>query len=161
MSQKIEFDVTYGKPVDRSMAVDIVVADHAYLPHYAHPGDAGADICAAVTQNETLWPGERRAIPTGLRVRVPTGYEMQIRSRSGLSLKGIVVANAPGTIDSGFRGEVKVILHNAGDQPFVIEPGMRIAQAVFAPVMQAVFLLRDDLDETARGEGGFGSTGVA
>jgi dUTP pyrophosphatase len=149
--------------VRKFLAVDIQVDGRGQVPAYAHPGDAGCDLCAALDQPEKLWPGDIRAIPTGLRVAVPMGFEMQIRSRSGLSLRGIVVANAPGTIDAGFRGEVKVILRNSGkteDGPFVIEPGMRIAQAVFAPVIQASFIVVDSQDETSRGDGGFGSTGV-
>lgn len=133
------------------------------IPKYAHLGDAGCDLCAALPGNEIIWPGQVKAIPTGIRVAVPEGYEMQVRSRSGLSLKNLVVANSPGTVDCGFTGEVRVILRHAGkseDDPITIEPGMRIAQAVFAPVVRAVFQPVESLDETARGEGGFGSTGV-
>lgn len=129
-------------------------------PAYAHDGDAGADLCAAIPNAITLYPNERKIITTGLRVAIPIGYEMQIRSRSGLALKGIAVANAPGTIDSGFRSEIGVILENRSDTPFVIEPGMRIAQAVIAPVMRAVFEIVEKLPNSARGIGGFGSTGL-
>jgi dUTP pyrophosphatase len=132
------------------------------IPAYAHPGDAGFDFQAAIDAPIRIWPGERKMIPTGLRMAIPDGYEVQVRSRSGLSYKhGVVVANAPGTLDSGFRGEVCVILQNLGDGPFPIEPGDRIAQGVLAPVMQAAFVEADTLGESQRGDGGFGSTGVA
>lgn len=132
------------------------------IPVYANPGDAGADLKASLPMSVTLWPGQRKAIPTGLRVAIPEGYELQIRSRSGLSLNhGVVVANAPGTIDPGFRGEIKVILQNTDEhKPFKIEPGMRIAQAVLAPVVQAIFTPVNELDETERGVNGFGSSGT-
>lgn len=150
--------------IHKTLCVDIQTDARGQIPEYAHPGDAGCDLCAAIPSNEIIWPGQVKAIPTGIRVAVPDGYEMQVRSRSGLSLKNLVVANSPGTVDAGFRGEVRVILRHAGkteDGPITIEPGMRIAQAVFAPVIRATFRVVDNLDETARGEGGFGSTGVA
>lgn len=133
------------------------------LPAYANPGDSGFDISAAIPMPINLWPGHRKAIPTGLRVAVPEGWELQIRSRSGMSLNhGVVVANSPGTIDSGFRGEIKVILHNVDShKPFLINPGDRIAQGVLAPIIKAMFVLVESLDETVRGEGGFGSSGIA
>jgi dUTP pyrophosphatase len=131
------------------------------LPTYANPGDAGMDLVAAVGEPATIDPGARALIPTGLRVAIPDGYEMQIRPRSGLALKhGIVVGNSPGTIDAPFRGEVKVIVLNAGAEPFTVERGMRIAQAVVAPVMRASWREVAELPETARGAGGFGSTGT-
>lgn len=148
--------------IQERLVVQIQVDDRGQIPEYAHPGDAGCDLCAAITSKEVIWPGQVKAIPTGIRVAVPEGYEMQVRSRSGLSLKNLVVANSPGTVDAGFRGEVRVILRHAGkteDGPMTIEPGMRIAQAVFAPVIRAQFQRVNSLDETARGEGGFGSTG--
>lgn len=148
--------------IQERLMVPIQVDDRGQIPKYAHHGDAGCDLCAAIPGNEVIWPGQVKAIPTGIRVAVPEGYEMQVRSRSGLSLKNLVVANSPGTVDAGFRGEVRVILRHAGkteDGPFTIEPGMRIAQAVFAPVIRAQFQPVDSLDETARGDGGFGSTG--
>ena len=130
------------------------------LPHYASDGAAGMDIAAAVDMPLTLNPGARAAVPTGLRFAIPQGYEIQVRPRSGLALKhGITVANAPGTIDSDYRGEVKVLLINLGDDPFVIDRGDRIAQLIVAPVIQAQIDSVDDLDDTARGAGGFGSTG--
>ena len=132
------------------------------IPSYANPGDAGADLKASIPMSVTLWPGQRKAIPTGLRVAIPEGYELQIRSRSGLSLNhGVIVANAPGTIDPGYRGEIKVILHNTdAHKPFTVEPGARIAQAVLAPVIQANFIPVSELDATPRGDNGFGSSGI-
>lgn len=128
------------------------------LPAYATDGAAGMDVLAA--EDVTLAPGARHAVATGLAVAIPSGFELQVRPRSGLSLKhGISVPNAPGTIDSDYRGEVKVILINHGAEPFEIVRGDRIAQLVLAPVTRATWLKIDELDETARGEGGFGSTG--
>ena len=128
------------------------------LPGYASPGAAGMDICAA--EPVTLAPAARHAVATGFAVAIPPGYEIQVRPRSGLALKhGISVPNTPGTIDSDYRGELKVILINHGDAPFSILRGDRIAQLVLAPVVQASWVERSALDETARGAGGFGSTG--
>ena len=142
------------------MQVKIQVDRQAHIPEFAHPGDGGCDLRAAINEPMRLWPNERKVIPTGLRMAIPDGYELQIRSRSGLSLKhGIVVAHAPGTIDAGYRGEIGVILQNLGEGPFLIEPGDRIAQCVLAPVIMAEFVQVDLLGSTARGEGGFGSTG--
>lgn len=140
--------------------IPILLDDHATIPAYAHPGDAGADLTAAIKSPIILYSMERKAIPTGISVAVPDGYELQVRSRSGLALNaGVIVANSPGCVDSGFRGEVKVILINLGDKPYTIEPGMRIAQAVISPVTRAVFRTVAQLDETVRGTGGFGSSG--
>ncbi len=131
------------------------------LPAYETPGSAGADIQAAVDAPLTLAPGERGLIPAGFAMALPSGFEAQVRPRSGLAVKnGLTVLNAPGTIDSDYRGEVKVPLINLGQEPFVIERGMRIAQMVIAPVVQGDFAEVGDLDETQRGAGGFGSTGV-
>ncbi len=128
------------------------------LPAYATEGAAGMDVLAA--EDVTLAPGARHAVATGLAVAIPPGFEIQVRPRSGLALKhGVTVPNTPGTIDSDYRGELKVIMINHGAQPFEIRRGDRIAQLVLAPVMQATWLKVDELDETARGEGGFGSTG--
>jgi len=140
-------------------------ADQALpLPHYQTKGAAGADICANFGKSggaTTLSPHARALIPTGLSMAIPDGLEVQIRPRSGLALKhGVTLVNSPGTIDSDYRGPVGVIMINLGDAPFEITHGMRIAQMVVAPVIQADFTLVDDLDETARGAGGFGSTGV-
>ena len=131
------------------------------LPHYETAGSAGADIRAAVDAPLRLEPGERALSPAGFAMALPAGYEAQVRPRSGLAVKnGITVLNAPGTIDSDYRGEVRVPLINLGDEAFTVERGMRIAQLVIAPVVQAGFDEVSDLDETARGAGGFGSTGV-
>lgn len=131
------------------------------LPTYATPGAAGADVCAAVEGDVVLAPGGRAAIPTGLKVAVPEGYELQVRPRSGLALAhGVTVANAPGTVDSDFRGEVKVVLVNLGSEPFTVRRGDRIAQLVLAPVVRASFAPVPALSATQRGDGGFGSTGV-
>ncbi|MGG6428395.1 dUTP diphosphatase [Acetobacter ghanensis] len=131
------------------------------LPTYATSGAAGMDLLAAVDAPMRLEPGQRGLVPTGLSIALPSGYELQVRPRSGLALKhGIVLPNSPGTIDEDYRGEVGIIVMNAGQQAFVIERGMRIAQAVVAPVVRATWLECDDLDKTERGAGGFGSTGT-
>ncbi len=131
------------------------------LPAYATPGAAGMDLLAAVTAPVTIDPGKRALIPTGLAIALPPGFEMQVRPRSGLALRnGIVLPNSPGTIDEDYRGEVQVILLNAGDAPFTVERGMRIAQAVVAPVVRAEWQEVESLDDTSRSTGGFGSTGV-
>ncbi|WP_448581640.1 dUTP diphosphatase [Thermaurantiacus sp.] len=128
------------------------------LPAYQTEGAAGMDVCAA--EALTLAPGARAAVATGLMVAVPEGHELQVRARSGLALRdGIAVLNAPGTIDSDYRGEVKIILANLGSEPVAIRPGMRVAQLVLAPVVQAAIAEVDELEPTARGSGGFGSTG--
>ena len=130
------------------------------LPAYATAGAAGMDLLAAVADTVVLPPGQRALVPTGLAVALPPGHELQIRPRSGLALRhGITVPNAPGTIDEDYRGELQVIVMNAGDVPFAIERGMRIAQAVLSPVLRAEWAEVDTLDGTARAEGGFGSTG--
>ena len=132
------------------------------LPHYATEGAAGMDVCAALDEPLMMNPMERLAVPTGLAMAIPHGYEIQVRPRSGLALKqGLTVANAPGTIDSDYRGEVKVILINLGQDAVEITHGMRIAQLVLAPVSIARPQLVTTLDETDRGTGGFGSTGTA
>ncbi|MEM7794080.1 MAG: dUTP diphosphatase [Cyanobacteria bacterium P01_C01_bin.118] len=130
----------------------------AIIPTYAHPGDAGADLVAI--EQHILAPMQRLAIPTGLAAEIPQGYEMQVRPKSSLALKhGIAVLNTPGTVDAGYRGEIKVILINLGADPFEITPGQRIAQIIIAPVLQAEFVIAEQLSESARGAGGFGSTG--
>ena len=131
------------------------------LPQYETAGSAGADIRAAVDAPLRLEPGQRALVPAGFAMALPAGYEAQVRPRSGLAVKnGITVLNAPGTIDSDYRGEVRVPLINLGDEAFTVERGMRIAQLVIAPVVQAGFNEVGDLDEPERGAGGFGSTGV-
>lgn len=132
------------------------------LPAYETSGAAGMDLRAAVADEEpmVLKPGARAMVPTGLAFAVPHGFEAQVRPRSGLAAKaGITCLNTPGTIDSDYRGEVKVILVNLGEEDFTIRRGDRIAQLVIAPVVQANWQVVDSLDETARGAGGFGSTG--
>ncbi len=128
------------------------------LPAYATEGAAGMDVVSA--EDVIIAPGMRHAVATGLSVAIPAGFEIQVRPRSGLALKhGISVPNAPGTVDSDYRGELKVILINLGFEPFEIVRGDRVAQLVLAPVTRASWLPVDELDDTARGEGGFGSTG--
>ena len=130
------------------------------LPSYASDGSAGMDLLAAVTDPVTIAPGQRALIPTGLAIALPPGHELQVRPRSGLALHhGIVLPNSPGTIDEDYRGEIGVIVLNTGDAPFVVERGMRIAQAVLAPVLRVVWKEVDALDSTPRDAGGFGSTG--
>ncbi len=133
----------------------------AVLPAYQTIGSAGADVCALLDAPVCLKPGMRQMIPTGLRFEIPLGFEIQMRPRSGLALKnGITCVNSPGTIDSDYRGEVKVILINLGQEDFIINNGDRIGQVVLAPVFQANFTIVDELSDTSRGAGGFGSTGV-
>jgi len=132
------------------------------LPQYQSPGASGFDVRAQIDQTLVLQPGERAMIPTGLSFEIPFGYEIQSRPRSGLAAKnGISVANTPGTIDADYRGEVKIILINLGKEPFALQPQDRCAQLVIAPVLQADFQLVEELSETERGAGGFGSTGRA
>jgi dUTP pyrophosphatase len=134
------------------------------LPAYESAGAAGLDLRAALPEGETLVlaPGSHAAVPTGLALELPLGFEAQVRPRSGLAFRhGVTVLNAPGTVDSDFRGEVTAILINHGQEPFTIRRGDRIAQMVIAPVMQARLIEADSLGDTARGAGGFGSTGVA
>ena len=131
------------------------------LPTYATQGAAGLDLLAAIATPLTIAPGERALVPTGLAIALPPGYELQVRPRSGLALRhGITMPNTPGTVDEDYRGELMVILMNAGADPFTIERGMRIAQAVLAPVVRLSWRTVDTLPPTARGEGGFGSTGT-
>ncbi len=130
------------------------------LPKAATEGSAGVDLKAAIEASLTLESGQRELVPTGFSLAIPIGYEGQVRARSGLALRhGIVLPNAPGTIDADYRGELKVILMNAGSEPFTIRRGDRIAQLVIAPVVKSVFEEVDDLDDTDRGDGGFGHTG--
>ena len=147
------------------LAVPVVRLAHANgldLPAYATPQSAGLDLQAAVEAPVTLARGERRLIPTGLAIAVPPGYEAQVRPRSGLALKhGVTVLNAPGTIDADYRGEVGVILVNLGGEPFTVSRGDRIAQLVVASCQQIAWHPVESLEASARGAGGFGSTGVA
>lgn len=140
--------------------IKCVAAKGAVIPQYKTAGAAGADICALLESDVVLKKGERAMIPTGLFFEIPAGYEIQVRPRSGLAAKnGVTVLNTPGTIDSDYRGEVKVILINLGNEDFTIKNGERIAQIVVAPVTLGSFQVVDKLDETERGAGGFGSTG--
>jgi len=147
-----------------SITLNILRLEHAKelpLPAYATPDAAGLDLCSASKEVIDLQPGQRVLVPTGLVMEIPRGYEGQVRPRSGLALKhGISLVNTPGTIDADYRGEVKIIMINLGDQPFAIHYGDRIAQLVIAPVIQAQVRERDELTDSARGKGGFGSTGV-
>lgn len=147
-----------------SISVTVQRLPHAEglaLPTYATEGAAGVDLLAAVTAPMVIPPGGRALVPTGLRLAIPEGYELQVRPRSGLALKsGITLPNSPGTIDSDYRGELGVIVLNTGAEAFTVERGMRIAQAVLAPVVRLEWQEAESLDETARGEGGFGSTGT-
>ena len=128
------------------------------LPEYATPASAGVDLRAS--EARVIPPGGRALVPTGLRIALPEGYEAQVRPRSGLALKhGVTLPNSPGTIDADYRGEIGVILMNLGQEPFVVEPGDRIAQMVVAPVARVAWSEAEVLDATERGEGGFGSTG--
>ncbi len=154
----------------QGVRVEVVREDWAdpavALPDYASAGAAGADLRANFAEGDRggirLEPGARALVPTGLRVAVPNGFEMQIRPRSGLALKhGVTLANAPGTIDADYRGALGVILINLGTEAFLVEHGARIAQAVVAPVVRVRFQTVGTLDETGRGLGGFGSTGVS
>ena len=131
------------------------------LPEYATAGSAGLDLLAAIADPLTLAPGARILVPTGLAIALPQGYEAQVRPRSGLALKsGITVLNSPGTVDADYRGEIGVILANMGAEPFAISRGMRIAQMVVAPVAQIAWNEASELPDTARGAGGYGSTGT-
>jgi dUTP pyrophosphatase len=149
-----------GKPLN----INITQSSHAQglnLPKYATEYSAGMDLEAAIDEPLTLNPGERALVPTGLSIALPEGYEAQIRPRSGLAAKhGVTVLNSPGTIDADYRGEIKVILANLGTEPFTIERGMRIAQMVIAAYSRVNWNTVTTLDETARGTGGFGSTGT-
>ena len=130
-------------------------------PRYASEGSSGADLSALLSEPVTLPPGGRAVIPTGIRLEIPEGFEGQVRPRSGLAARhGITVLNTPGTIDSDYRGEIKVIMINLGEESYTIQSGDRIAQFVIAPVTHARYIRQVELRETVRGEGGFGSTGT-
>lgn len=130
------------------------------LPSYMSAAAAGADVCAAVAADLTLAPGARSLVPAGFALAIPAGFEVQIRPRSGLALKhGVTLLNSPGTIDADYRGPVGLIVANLGSEPFTIRRGDRIAQMIVAPVSRAAFEEREELDVTARAQGGFGSTG--
>lgn len=147
------------------VAVSVVRLPHAAdlpLPAYATAAAAGMDLCAAVASPQTIAPGARALVPTGLAIALPDGHEAQVRPRSGLALRhGVTVLNTPGTIDADYRGEVAVVLANFGSEPFTVERGMRIAQLVVAPVTRARWAEVGELPASGRGGGGFGSTGLA
>jgi dUTP pyrophosphatase len=153
-----------GKAMSKPINVCVTPLPHAEglsLPAYATEDSAGLDLMAAVKEDVVLQPGERKLIPTGLTIALPSGYEAQVRPRSGLALKnGITVLNAPGTVDADYRGEVGVILANQGQEAFTVTRGMRIAQMVVAPVTRLCWQSVSSLPESSRGEGGFGSTGT-
>ena len=143
------------------LEVSVTREEGAELPRYATPASSGMDIYARLNDPVTLKPLERALIPTGIRIAVPEGYEAQVRPRSGLAhQQGITVLNTPGTIDSDYRGEVKVLLVNLSTDPFTLHGGDRIAQLVFSPVIKGSWLEKKELDHTERGRGGFGSTGT-
>ncbi len=148
-----------------TVEIEVVRLAHARdlaLPDYATAAAAGADLLAAIDQDVELAPLERKIVPTGISIALPVGFEAQVRPRSGLAAKnGVTVANAPGTVDADYRGEIGVILINLSKEPFRISRGMRIAQLVVARHARAVWREVSELDRTARGAGGFGSTGVA
>jgi dUTP pyrophosphatase len=147
--------------MEKPIVIEVTAEEGAELPHYASAGASGADLRAFLEEDLIIPPGSSQLIPTGLYLAIPEGYEIQIRPRSGLALKNqVTVLNTPGTIDADYRGEIKVILINHGKDDFIVQPGMRIAQCVLAPVFQADFTLTKELTATARGAGGFGHTGI-
>lgn len=148
-------------PETETIEIPTLIEDESLLPYYATEDAAGADIRAYLKDPLTIAPGHSSLIPTGIRLAIPAGYEIQVRPRSGLALKHqITVLNTPGTIDADYRGEVGIILINHGKQEFVVTPGMRIAQLILAPVLRAQFVPSENLSDTARGQGGFGHTGL-
>jgi dUTP pyrophosphatase len=157
-----EFMMSYHSPVKVEIRIRrLAHAEGLPLPAYATDGAAGADLCAAVDGEMIIEPGGRDAVPTGLVVEIPEGFEGQVRPRSGLAIKaGLTIVNAPGTIDSDYRGELKVLMINLGSDSVSIRNGDRIAQLLVAPVARASFIETEDLTASERGEGGFGSTGV-
>lgn len=147
---------------DERVLLPILLDEGVDCPEYTSDGAAGADVRAHLQENMIIAPGASALVPTGIRMEIPLGYEVQVRPRSGLALKKqVTVLNTPGTIDSDYRGEVKIILMNHGKENFVVEPGMRIAQLVLAPVCQARFVTESALSTTVRGEGGFGHSGLS
>lgn len=143
------------------ITVKVTRRDGAVIPEYISKGAAGADLCASLEAAVVIEPNETMLVPTGIYLAIPPGYEAQVRPRSGLALKhGITFLNSPGTIDSDYRGEVKLIMTNLGKEPFKVENGMRIGQMVFSKVYRGEFIEVEELDETDRNEGGFGHTGI-
>ena len=151
----------YNKAFIQMVKIQVVNRGHQQLPAYATPQSAGMDLRANLSEPITLHPMERRLIPTGLHIALPEGYEAQVRPRSGLALKhGLTVLNTPGTIDADYRGEIGVVLINLSQEDFVINDGERIAQMVIARYEQGDLVVVEELDQTERGEGGYGHTGV-
>lgn len=145
----------------QTIEIPILSEDPAHVPIYSSQGACGADVRAFIKEPIELAPNHSVLVPTGLRFAIPSGYEIQVRPRSGLALKNLItVLNSPGTIDPDYRGELKIILINHGSETFTIQPGMRIAQIVVAPTVQAKFILSESLSSTERGDGGFGHTGI-
>lgn len=143
------------------MEVFYLQSEGSTEPTYATPGSSGMDLSAAIVENIRILPGERVLVPTGISLELPSHLEAQVRSRSGLAVKnGVVVLNSPGTIDSDYRGEIKVILINLSSTTFLLEPGMRIAQLVFSRVERVKLIPTESISNTYRGSGGFGSTGI-
>ncbi|MGR3911724.1 MAG: dUTP diphosphatase [Candidatus Rhabdochlamydia sp.] len=146
--------------IRRTLIVSIITEEGVEIPHYASEFAAGADVRAYLQEDMTVLPNETALIPTGIKMAIPNGFELQVRPRSGLAFNNqVTVLNTPGTIDADYRGEIKILLINHGKDPFIIKNGMRIAQLVVAPVIQAQFILQPSLSSTERGEGGFGHTG--
>ena len=144
-----------------NVVIGLMLEQGALAPCYASVGAAGLDLRAYLKENILLLPGESTLVPTGIKLEVPPGFEVQIRPRSGLALKDqITVLNTPGTIDADYRGEIKVILINHGKKPFIIEPQMRIAQMIVAPCYQAEFIIKENLSTSLRGANGFGHSGL-
>jgi dUTP pyrophosphatase len=157
----VPLHIIYNKEIEIMVKIQLVNRGHQQLPAYATPQSAGMDLRANLDEPVTLHPMERRLIPTGLHIALPEGYEAQVRPRSGLALKhGLTVLNTPGTIDADYRGEIGVVLINLSQNDFVVNDGERIAQMVIARCEQGELVEVDVLDETERGEGGYGHTGV-
>lgn len=155
------FNSTLDAESPQEILVEVIASEGVQLPHYETLGAAGLDIRAHLDSPMTLIPGQTALVPTGLKVAIPQGWEIQIRPRSGMALKHQVIPlNTPGTIDSDYRGEIKIILANLGSNPFTIEPGMRVAQMVLARYDLLKWKPVEALSETIRGENGFGGTGV-
>lgn len=145
----------------QNLKIKVINTSGNPLPQYATPSSAGMDVRAALAEPLVLSPGQRALVPTGLSVEIPHGYEMQLRPRSGLALRsGITLVNTPGTIDADYRGEIGVIIINHSDQPFTVNPGERICQAVIAPVIHIEWVEASDLTASERGAGGFGHSGM-
>ncbi len=148
-------------PLIETITIKVKRSDRAKVPEYQSSGSSGADILACLDERVRIEPGQVALIPTGLAIEIPEGYEAQIRPRSGLALKsGITILNSPGTIDSDYRGEIKIIAANLGKETFFVENGMRIAQMIFSRIYRGNFIEVDDLEQTDRNAGGFGHTGL-